>query len=596
MADKVVPSLPGGYYVSERTVSWAFDPSVTEVAFSLNGLPPSISEYIAYDTLTPPNPFIAVTQDGKGNVIYDGGFPKFYNNVAPALGTAFSGLTGSFKYLYNALKFCANPTKVAAGNNKVLWLGDQVAASGNYRVKGTGVNDFATSIANICSIAGFVPTIKNIDDYGGSQLNPNLAELDQYCCVVMFSTAYALENPPLITDNAVTDFVSYRQLGNGLIFITDHGSNEQTDITQVNTPAGAGFYGTANRVIRNFGAFFTGNFDRTPVNVGFLRSTYGDHPLYNGMDNSESVSAGGSESKVVVTITPLVAPGTITPTTFPVGTSNKIHWLVKTTDGSIYTYSFVYNIDTGEIILFKDGDGNEISQIDIGWDYMAKPRIDLSGTGLGTLRGSIYKDGIKVGETYFDEANGTKQLWFAGVGVPVVNGDVVQATVDVPFTYSRNVTVNRKSAPIKPMLGKAKIAKALHALVPTELRQQATAKVFAQIQPFFPTPYKLGGAENLSVLRDYLAGIVPLTDVIINAYDVTASLNAALAVAPSGSGVHKDVILDMANNRVYRYLGGAWAQVAGITTHQIFGSPRVIQAESGGKRWRLNKDGSISVL
>jgi hypothetical protein len=595
MADKVVPSLPGGYYVSERTVSWAFDPSVTEVAYSVNGLPPSISEYIAYDTLVPPNPFIAVTQDGKGNVIYDGGFPKFYNNTAPALGTPFSGLSGSFKYLYNALKFCANPVKVAAGNNKVLFLGDQVAGSTNYTVKGTGPNDFATSIANICSIAGFVPTIKNMDDYGGAQLNPNLTELDQYCCVVMFSTAYALENPPLITNNAVTDFVSYRQAGNGLIFITDHGTNVQTDIAQVNTPAGAGFYGTANRVMVNFGAFFTGNYDRTPVNVGFLRSTYGDHPLYNGMLDSESVSAGGSESKVVVTITPLVAPP-VAPTTFPVGTSNKVHWLVKTSDGSIYTYSFVYNIDTGEIILFKDDNGNEISQIDIGWDYLAKPRVDLSGTGLGTLRGSIYKGGVKVGETFFDEAGGTKQIWFAGVGVPVVNGDVIQATVDVPFTYSRNMTINRKSAPIKPMIGKGKIAQALQALVPTALRQQATEEVFAAIQPYYPVEYKLGGAENIEVLRDYLAGIVPLTDVTINAYDIPASLNAALAVPPSGSDIHKDVILDMTNNLIYRYLGGSWAQVPGVTIHQIFGAPRIINAIVGNKSYRLNTNGTITLV
>lgn len=55
---------------------------MAEVAYTLNGLPPALSEYIAYDTLTPANPFIAVTQDGAGNVVYDGGFPKLYNQYA----------------------------------------------------------------------------------------------------------------------------------------------------------------------------------------------------------------------------------------------------------------------------------------------------------------------------------------------------------------------------------------------------------------------------------------------------------------------------------------------------------------------------------
>ncbi|WP_311965541.1 hypothetical protein, partial [Acinetobacter baumannii] len=79
-----------------------------------------------------------------------------------------------------------------------------------------------------------------------------------------------------------TDLVTFRQQGGGLIFITDHGTNVLTNVNQVATAEGAGFYGTANRVIANFGAFFSGNYDRVPVNVGFLRTNYGDHPLYSG--------------------------------------------------------------------------------------------------------------------------------------------------------------------------------------------------------------------------------------------------------------------------------------------------------------------------
>jgi hypothetical protein len=61
-------------------------------------------------------------------------------------------------------------------------------------------------------------------------------------------------------------------------------------------------------------------------------------------------------------------------------------------------------------------------------------------------------------------------------------------------------------------------------------------------------------------------------------------------------GYRRDVILDMLNNRVYRYFNGAWQLVAGVTVHSIFGAPRVINAIEGGKRYQLNANGTITVL
>ncbi|MFO5742513.1 hypothetical protein ACLBPW_30955, partial [Klebsiella pneumoniae] len=47
----------------------------------LRDLRPVHCEYIAYDgdAATGGSPFIAVVQDGTGNVLYDCSFPKFYN-------------------------------------------------------------------------------------------------------------------------------------------------------------------------------------------------------------------------------------------------------------------------------------------------------------------------------------------------------------------------------------------------------------------------------------------------------------------------------------------------------------------------------------
>ena len=77
MFKNIEVDTPPGYYLEPVNVNITFSNKVQEVLFSLNGAPPSISKYIAYDTSVPPVPFIAVTQDGRGNVTYDGGFLSF---------------------------------------------------------------------------------------------------------------------------------------------------------------------------------------------------------------------------------------------------------------------------------------------------------------------------------------------------------------------------------------------------------------------------------------------------------------------------------------------------------------------------------------
>ena len=116
----ITPNVPPGTYMGPQTISFTFSGDITGVAVTKNVSPPSISKYIAYDTLSPANPFIAVTEDGRGRVVYDGGFPKFYNLFNPASPANFAALTPAGKYLYNALNWVANASKVAAGNKKVL--------------------------------------------------------------------------------------------------------------------------------------------------------------------------------------------------------------------------------------------------------------------------------------------------------------------------------------------------------------------------------------------------------------------------------------------------------------------------------------------
>lgn len=501
MTISVTPDIPATTYFSPQTVNLQLGAGVDVISYTLNGSQPTISEYIAYDTLEPPNPFIAVTQDGRGRVVYDGGFPKFYNSVAPALGTPFASLSASFKYLYNALQWVANPTKVAGGNYNVLFLGDTISSAA-YPLKGVGTEGFKTSMENICSIAGFVPTFKDLSDYPGGLINSTLAELNAFCAVVMFSTAYAAGNPDLITTSAVNDLTAFRESGNGLIFITDHGTSTITNVDQVElSPQGDGFYATANRVMVNFGAFFTGNFDRTPVNVGFLRTTYGDHPLYNGMANEENIAAGGSESEVVVAIYPTYTQATVPPIPMLVDGQYRVRILAQMLNGSVELYQYIFAIITGGVIEIRNIGGTSITQVDVGFSDKAPVHPIVLGAGLGTISGQVTVAGVKVADLSFTDATGSVVTWLSGFPDPHVNdGDVVRAEITSPFITHVDVEVTRFQPDISQVSSVAEVTAALREFF---LAPDVKGPIH-QAMLETGSSYKSSLAQNIAELVNYL--------------------------------------------------------------------------------------------
>lgn len=438
----IVPDIRAQYYSSPQTITWTVDPSVTTITNNINGVPPAISEYIAYDTLNPPNPFLAVTQDGKGNVVYDGGFPKFYNVNAPAAGTTtFSQLNGSFKFLYNALNFVANPTKVAQGNKSVLVIGDSLD-TGSYSVKNTNTNGFRTSFERLSAVAGFTVTIKDRSDWGGA-IDPTLTELDQYACVIVMASESS-ENPNAITNTAVQEIMTFREQGNGLILITDHGPvlSSLSAATQPHT----GFFTVVNRIAVNFGAYFTGDYDRTPVNVGFLRSTYGDHPLYNGMDNTESISAGGSESRVVVTEVTTYDPSTLGQDTIDVPGQYVFNFLMLLDDGSVETQRIAFTLAEGEFVFAQQT--NEVltdTHTLATYRRLSDFSVVVTDTEMGTVQGYVVKNDIDMGTFTTDNVNGTVFDWYVpGVyGIPMRAGDTIGFRVTSPVEYYTELAVTK---------------------------------------------------------------------------------------------------------------------------------------------------------
>ncbi|MNZ42265.1 hypothetical protein D3C78_598360 [compost metagenome] len=677
-----------GYYLSTFTARMILSGNVQSLQFSVNGAPPSISKYVAYDQLVPPNPFIAVTQDGTGNVVYDGGFPKFYNSNAPIQGinasismefratctgqvgtenlyyyNAFSDLpvtiaigdklvydmaqnsasarvsidavtanspaefpgqyslrdwgyptvgvikdqnnlrshpatdlggravnqwyhrefdlspcaghtfirwsmayeqevagdyytrfrdvyildrngnikatlfkdsiklpnsssaeagasgytnlvkslydprsqlTASFKYLYNAILWTANPKKVTAGNRNILILGDAVAA-GNYAVKSTAASGFNTSFTRLCAAVGFTPTFKDTSDYVGGALGCTAAELDQYACVLLMSSIYSTNAS--ITDACVQNLVAYREAGNGLIVVTDHGA-VLSNISQAYPLALPAFFATANKLVVQFGAYFSGDYNRTPVNVGFLRSTYGDHPLYAGMTNDESISAGGSESRVqVATFTP-VAPGAVAPFNIPLG-KTIIRVAAVLNSGEIVPYKIEYNVVSFKI-TFSDGvqvkDNGQI--LDVGVKNQSLIQTAINGTLAENAAGLVYKNGARVGTFSYTQAGGSVQTWDgAGNGpVKVQNNDTFSVTLTSPVAMTSQVKIQRFQPPIKAKRDLSDIMKILRAYKPTLTDIKRVGTVISEIAqgvPWLGLKQSLNMPINLKLIGEY---------------------------------------------------------------------------------------------
>jgi len=496
-----------GYYLNPFTARMVLSGNVQNLQYTVNGALPSISKYVAYDQLTPPNPFIAVTQDGNGNVVYDGGFPKFYNPSGPAAGlTSRDQLSASFKYLYNAILWTANAAKYAAGNRKILIMGD-VSAGVNYAVKSTGGTGFFTSFSRLCAVAGFTPTFVDVDDYPGSKLDTTLATMEQHACVLLMSSGGGLVDN--ITNACVDALVQYRQGGSGIIIVTDDGP-VFTDISQAYPapPVSRQFFTTANKVAVNFGTYFSGNYDRTPVNVGFLRSTYGDHPLYAGMLDTESISAGGSESRVMVQQYATYLPGQVQPFSIPLG-KTVIQAAVRRLDQSVIAFKITYNVGPFDIGLSHGASTKKNGEtLDVRSSNRSEVAAVFATATDAVVAADILKNGVKVGALTYTKAGGVSQTWLTGKTTPVAvqNGDVFTVAVKSPIVHNVAVTIKRFQPAIKGVTNLATVLTLLRAYDPTKTDIDVVELLITEIAAMAPAlqlKHQQNIPLNLKVLGEF---------------------------------------------------------------------------------------------
>lgn len=677
--------VPEGYYTNPFTATASFGENVRAVQFSVNGAPPTVSKYIAYDLLEPPKPFIAVTQDGKGNVVYDGGFPKMFNSGStglssvtsrmsvdfsarrngslsvkdprcitvfsrqsvtikagdklvydvynesidvragvdavsdrdPALypkrsllrdwetplvdqngidvvpkvsiadrankkwyhreidltqcaGETFSKWTlaiigivagtlscrfadvaiidrngnikttlfkesldvastnpedmevvdyfeivkkvndprdkipGHLKYNANALLWIANYKKMVRGNRKILILGDSASGSA-YSILGNDSTGLNSTIVNLCRAIGMIPTFKVPTNYTSGLLDPSADELKEYACAFLLSSKYTRVSS--MTDNAVNNLVAFRNDGNGLFVITDHGDGFVKNINEAYPLVSPGFYATANHLVKNFGAYFTGNWDRKAVPVGHIRSTYGDHPLFNKMADTDKISAGDSESQVFVAEYPTVTPTEVKP--FSIGFGKTIIQIAVTLNtGAVVTAKAEYNVVAFKI-TFTDGVStvDNGQTLDVGVRNQAIIRIGVSGPH-DDMTGIVYKDGVRIG-TYSNTVAGGEVQTLDGQGFGAVklnNGNRFSVVLDAPFTMSAEVKVYRFQPDLTGLTNLAEIMRIIRPHKPGMTDPKVLDHIIDEIAstaPWLGLKFEQNYPIDLKLLKDY---------------------------------------------------------------------------------------------
>lgn len=493
MAEIGVSIEPGQYYTTQ-SLTVTFPPNTRRAIITRDDRSPVLTEILAYDTgyIQPipsnPNPdigegpiverpFLAVTQDGRGNVIYDGGFPKFYNSQIKAANggtypaakpTTLAGMPPASKYLLNGLSFIANPRKTAAGNRKILFLNNTVVGA-IYNIKAShynpvagqypGVNGedsgFYDTFTAVCQIGGWVPTFIDCTGMPNGQLDVSLAEMEEYAAIVyLASNGSSSPTTSTITEQTASNIAQYRAAGNGVAIITDHCTDNYANLDDA--IARGGLFGhDATKVAKYFGAYFSGDVARRPVQVAEIRRQIGlpgppeDHPLLAGMADSEYIFAGGSESLIIPELfeNDIVNHDQPWTTTFNTPGTYRVNVLVQLDDGTIITKPMRFVIINPSDILIKDSFNRTVTNTSKTYKTVIDYTLDTVATATPTVTGELRVDTMLVGYFTTTIVNGianTSYKPFGGTGVPmpINNGQVFKFVIKEPFEFTASVTID----------------------------------------------------------------------------------------------------------------------------------------------------------
>lgn len=494
MAD-IITSIEPGQYTTGQTLTVKFPPGTRKAIVTRTDKAPVLTEVLAYDvgpiTPNPPpsqggtgpvgpdvqRPFLVVTQDGRGNVVYDGGFPKFYNSELrvngqwpAALPSTFSALTGASKYMYNAFNFCANPREVANGNRKVLLI-NNADKNYDYYILGSHFKPYPgqPAINELCGFRDTFDAISKIGNweptyytYNGSMIDIPLTELQKYTHIVFISSQGGSEIPGAwrTTENFAAAVAAYRALGGGVIIITDHSSYNLTSVEDAMV-RGDGFVPDANRLATKFDCYFSGNVDRVPMLVGEIRRQIGlpgppaTHPLLDNLSDDEYIYAGGSESVIFPKIYTDEEVPTDEDLVVQMSTAGTyyVNVLTQDTAGVIQMRPMRFVIIDPSDINISDNLGRLSGATTSTYKQMFDYTVDYSpGT---PFSGNLYVNDVLVGYFRYVGQNDLRHYFFSGPGsnTPVKNNDVIKFKITYPFEW--NVSTTIKIIDLEPVYSKS---------------------------------------------------------------------------------------------------------------------------------------------
>lgn len=396
----------------ETSLSIALSGSGYSTILASTSAQPTFAKNIAYDEFN--NPFLSVVQDGKGNVFFDGGFPKYYNNVWSPAYTTFGAMTNQLKLLYNAMKWCSEGN--VTPSTKILLFGD-AAIGESYSVKDTGANGFATTMTNVAALAGFQLTIADRSDFTPTS-TITYEYLSQFSSIIFMSSMTLNIGTPRLNAESLTNIATFRQQGGGVAVITDH------DVFQT----------LANQVSNLFGCSFSGNVDRNPVSVDTLVATYGMHPLWANMTGS--VYAGGSEG--IVTIPVNVPFNVVSDRISLTGPGYKTVYLtVSDTTGKVTTSAYSYAMNVPDPVQGTMPTQTSYKFVDLPFEI-----IRLNGTD---TKGTVGVEDTLIGSFSKALTGLTSKTFTYSFPKPILTSNKetveVSVSINVPVTYHKVYSV-----------------------------------------------------------------------------------------------------------------------------------------------------------
>lgn len=473
----------------ETSLSISLSGSGYDTILASTTVQPTFAKNIAYDEFG--NPFLSVVQDGKGNVFFDGGFPKYLNGVWSPAYTSFAAMTNQLKLLYNAMKWCTEGNVMPS--NKILVFGDgQVGES--YALKNTGPQGFITTFTNVAALAGFSVEAKDLGDYPPSS-TMTYEYMSQFACIIFLSSSTLNweSAPARISEATRQNIATYRQQGGGVMVITDHNV----------------FQTLANQVASLFGCSFSGDVNRHPVSIASLIATYGNHPLWANMTGD--IWAGGSEG--IVTIPVNVPFNPVTDRISLTGPGYKTVFLtISDTFGKVTTSAYSYAMNVPDPVQGTMPTQTSYKFLDLPIEIIRLNSTDTSGTiGVSNALIGSFSKALSGATTKTYTYNYPKPILTSNketvqvnisINIPVIYHKVYPITLTpvniTSLSHAKRIASMRKNE-MAAVGSKARMLRHLREVQSLPLAGVSPADALRTVNNYYSTTYRTPSARTAQI-------------------------------------------------------------------------------------------------